>query len=64
MNKFLEFISNVTGTVMELLTNDTTHFSRHQAILKFSESYWQIILHTFQEFISSNTDIFKEFLPK
>ena len=44
VNKFSEFISNVTGTLTELLPNNTTHFSRHQAILIFSESYWQIIL--------------------
>ena len=37
--------------------------SLHQTILTFSESYWQTILHTFPEFISKNTDIFREFLP-
>ena len=63
VNTFSEFISNITGTLMELLPNNTTHFFRHQAILTFSESYWQIILHTFPEVISSNTDIFREFLP-
>ena len=62
-NKFSEFMSNITGTLLELLLNNTTHFSRHQTILTFAESYWQIILNTFPEFISSNTDIFREFLP-
>ena len=37
--------------------------SLHQTILSFSEIYWQTILHTFPEFISSNPDIFREFLP-
>ena len=31
--------------------------------MTLSESYWQTILHTVPEFISSNTDIFREFLP-
>ena len=35
--------------------------SMHQAILTFSESHSEAILHTFPEFISSNTDIFIEF---
>ena len=63
VNKFSKFISNITVTLMELLPNNTTHFSRHQVILTLSASYWQIILHTFPEFMSSNTDIFREFLP-
>ena len=36
----------------------------YQTILTFSESYWQTILHTFSELISSNTDIFRELLLK
>ena len=35
-----EFISNNTDTFMELLPNNTIHFSRHQTIPTFSESYW------------------------
>ena len=31
----------------------------YQTVLTFLESYWQTILH-FSEFISSNTDIFRE----
>ena len=54
-----DFISNNTDSFMELLPNNATHFHRHQTILTFSESYWQTILHTFPEFISSNTDIFR-----
>ena len=34
-----DFISNNTDSFMELLPNNTTHFSRHQTILIFSESY-------------------------
>ena len=40
----------------------TVFQSLRQTILTFSESYWQTILHTFQVFILSNTDIFREFL--
>ena len=29
-----------TDTFIELFPNNTTHFSRHQTILTFSESYW------------------------
>ena len=36
----------------------------HQTILTFSERYWQAILLIFPEFVSDNTDIFREFLPK
>ena len=57
VNTFSEFISNITGTLRELLPNNTTHFSRYQAILTFSESYCQTILHTFPELTSNNTDI-------
>ena len=39
-NDFSDFISKNTGTFMELLPTNTTYFSRHQAILTFSESYW------------------------
>ena len=53
VNTFSEFISNITGTLRELLANNTTHFSRHQAILTFSESYCQTILHTSPELTSS-----------
>ena len=63
ITKFSEFISNIASTLMELLPNNTTPFSSHQAILTFSESSWQIILHTFPEFIPSNSNIFREFLP-
>ena len=59
---FSEFISNITGTLRELLPNNTTHFSRQQAILTFSESHWQIILHTFPELTSNNSNIFRELL--
>ena len=55
--------SSNTEIFKELLSNNTTHFSRHEAILTFSKSYLQTILHTFPEFISNNTDIFREFLP-
>ena len=34
-----DFVSNNTDTLMELLPNNTTHFSRHQTMLTFSESY-------------------------
>ena len=34
------FITNNTGTFVELLPNNTTHFSRHQTILTHSENYW------------------------
>ena len=52
VNTFLEFISNITDTSRELLPkNKTTHFSRHQSVLKFSKSYWQIILQAFPDFI-------------
>ena len=37
-NTFLGFISNITATLRELLQKNTTHFSRHQAILTCSES--------------------------
>ena len=48
-NTFSEFMSNITDTLTELLPNITTHCFRHQPILKFSESYWQTILHTFPD---------------
>ena len=34
-NTFSEFMSNITSTLKELLPNNTTHFSRHQAIQHF-----------------------------
>ena len=34
-NTFSEFISNITDTFRELLSNNMTHFSRHQTILTF-----------------------------
>ena len=46
----------------DLLPNNTTPFSRYQAILTFSESYWQTILRTFPELTSNNPDIFRELL--
>ena len=48
----------------ELLANNTknTFPELTSEILTFSESYWQTILHTFPEFIPSNTDVFREFL--
>ena len=55
-------ISSNTDIFQELLPNNTTHFSRHQAIQTFSESYWQTILHTFPELTSNNNDIFRELL--
>ena len=33
--------------------------NQYQTILTFSESYWQAILHTFQEVIASNIHIFR-----
>ena len=39
--------TNNTDIFRELLTNNTTHFAKHQKILTFSESYWQTILNTF-----------------
>ena len=62
VNTFSAFISNITGTLRDLLPNNTTHFARHQAILTFSESYGQTILHTFPELTQKNTDIFRELL--
>ena len=64
VNTFLNLISNITDTFSELLPNNTTHFSRHQSILTFSESYWQKMQQTFPDFIllSNNTDIFRELL--
>ena len=59
---FSEFISNITGTLRGLFPNNTKHFSRHQEILKFSESYCQTILHTLSELTSNNTDISRELL--
>ena len=53
---------NITGTLRELLSNNTTRFPRHQAILTFSESYEPITMHTFPEFTSNNADIFRELL--
>ena len=62
VNTFSEFISNITDSFRELLPNDTTHFSRHQIIVKFSESYCQTIPHTFLKLTSNTTDIFKDLL--
>ena len=45
---FPEFISNITGTLRELFPNNTKNFSRHQAILKFLESYCQKYYTLFQ----------------
>ena len=53
------FTPNITGTFRELLPNNNTHFSRHQATLTFSESFCQTILHASPELTSSNTDIFR-----
>ena len=39
--------SNYAEIFKELLANKTTHFSKHQTILTFSESYWLTILCTF-----------------
>ena len=69
MNTFSEFISK-----RELLRNKRKqifivhikhywHFDGVTPKLTLLESYWQAILHTFPEFISSNTDIFRGFLP-
>ena len=38
-------------------------FYHYQITLTFSESYWQTTLHTFLEFMLTNIDIFREFLP-
>ena len=35
-----DFVSNRTDTFIELLSSNTTHFSRHQTILTLSESCW------------------------
>ena len=64
VNTFSEFISNITGTLRELLPNNTTQFFRHQAILTFSESYWQTITHNFPKITLYNIDIFRELLAK
>ena len=61
-NTFSNFISNNTYIFIELQTILHT-FSRYHAILTFLESYWYRILHAFPKFISSNTNIFREFLP-
>ena len=34
-----DFISNNSDTFMELLPSSTTHFTRHEKILTFSETY-------------------------
>ena len=49
---FPEFISNITGTLRELFPNNTKHFSRHQAILKFLESYCQTIPHSSKAYVT------------
>ena len=59
---FSEFTSNITDISKELLLNNNVHFSRHQTVLTFPESYWQKILHTFPEFTANKTDIFRELL--
>ena len=41
---FSEFTSNITDISKELLINNNVHFSRHQTVLTFPESYWQKIL--------------------
>ena len=64
VNKFSEFISNITGTLIELLPNNTTHFSRRQATLTFSESYWQILLYTFPEFLERRANYDNEIWEK
>ena len=46
-----DFVSNNTDTLMELLPNNTTHFSRHQTMLTFSESYWETILQSLYQAI-------------
>ena len=43
-NTFSDFISNNTDIFMEFLPNNTTHVSRHETILTFSESSFQIKL--------------------
>ena len=63
---FSELLPNKSNHIFRVHTNitdtfrESTHFSRHQIILTFSESYSQTILQTFPDFISlSNTEIFK-----
>ena len=52
IKKYSHFQTVTTNTFPEFISNDT-----------FSESCWQKILHTFLEFILTNTDIFRDFLP-
>ena len=47
--------SNNIDIFRELQTNNTANFSRFRIIIKqhrYLQNYWQIILHTFSEFIS------------
>ena len=39
-NMFQISYQHNTETLIELLPNNTTHISRHQKILTFSDSYW------------------------
>ena len=39
-NMFQILYQHNTETLIELLPNNTTHISRHQTILTFSDSYW------------------------
>ena len=54
--------SSNTDIFNELLPSNSTHFSRQQTILTFSDSYWQTILHNFPKLTSNNIDIFRELL--
>ena len=66
MSKNTTLFQSLHQTILntELLANNTknTFPELTSEILTFSESYWQTILHTFPEFIPSNTDVFREFL--
>ena len=58
----LQKVFKMTGVKTDEKYYKFFQVSYHQTILTFSESYWLAILHTFLELISSNTDIFREFL--
>ena len=74
---FRELLANNTAHLSKASIKQYRHFPRvtgnhyyktlkisnqYQTILTFSESYWQAILHTFQEVIASNICIFREFI--
>ena len=59
VNTFSEFISNITGTLRELLPNNTTQFLDIKQHWHF-QSYWQTITHNFPKITLYNIDIFRK----